>query len=116
MRMLTPASAAPGCRLVHDRPGCPRAEDLRARWHAARVRYLTRVIWGSGCRVAVEPVTAQAGTRPPEETARWEAGLLAVALVRRHRPGDDAAIAAVLAGITRSTPIIRRSRWTSSPP
>jgi hypothetical protein len=50
------------------------------------VRYLTQVIWGPG-------------TRPPEEIARWEAGLLAVP--RRWsaaiRPGDDAAIAAVLA-------------------
>jgi uncharacterized SAM-binding protein YcdF (DUF218 family) len=68
-------------------------------WHAARVQYLTQVIWGPGYRVAVEPVTGEASTRPPEEIARWEAGLLAAA--RRWfatiRPGDDAAIAAVLA-------------------
>jgi hypothetical protein len=68
-------------------------------WHAAQVRYLARVIWAPGYRVGVEPVTGQAGTRPPEEIARWEAGLLAVA--RRCfagiRAGDDAAIAAVLA-------------------
>jgi uncharacterized SAM-binding protein YcdF (DUF218 family) len=68
-------------------------------WHAARVRYLTHVIWGPGYRVAVEPVTGEAATRTPEEIARWEAGLLAVS--RRWfaaiRPGDDAAIANVLA-------------------
>jgi hypothetical protein len=49
--------------------------------------------------VAVEPVTGEALTRPPEEIACWEAGLLAVA--RRWlggiRPGDGAAVAAVLA-------------------
>lgn len=49
--------------------------------------------------MAVEPLTGEASTRPPEESARWEAGLLAVS--RRWfaaiRPGDDAAIAAVLA-------------------
>lgn len=68
-------------------------------WHAARVRYLARVIWGPGYQVTVEPLADEAGTRPPEEVARWEAGLLAVS--RRWfaavRPGDDAAIAAVLA-------------------
>lgn len=68
-------------------------------WHAARVRYLTRVIWGPGYRVAVEPVTGEADTRPPEEIACWEAGLLAVSRCwfAGIRPGDDAAIAAVLA-------------------
>jgi hypothetical protein len=49
--------------------------------------------------VAVEPVTGEASTWSPEEIAAWEAGLLAVS--RRWfaaiRPGDDAAIAAVLA-------------------
>jgi hypothetical protein len=57
------------------------------------------VIWGPGYRVAVEPVTGEAGIRPPEEIACWEAGLLAVAGCRFAgiRPGDDAAIAAVLA-------------------
>ena len=47
-----------------------------------------------------------------------EAGLLAVAWCwfAGIRPGDDAAIVAVLAGTTRSTLIIRRSRWTSSRP
>jgi len=68
-------------------------------WHATRVRYLAQVIWGPGYQVAVEPLAGEAGTRPPEEIARWEAGLLAVS--RRWfagvRPGDDAAIAAVLA-------------------
>jgi hypothetical protein len=66
---------------------------------AARVRYLTQVIWGPGYRVAVEPVTGEADTRPPEEIACWEAGLLAVAWCwfAGIRPGDDAAIAAVLA-------------------
>jgi uncharacterized SAM-binding protein YcdF (DUF218 family) len=68
-------------------------------WHAARVRYLTQVIWGPGYRVAVDRLAGEASTRPPEEIARWEAGLLAVS--RRWfaaiRPGDDAAIAAVLA-------------------
>jgi len=68
-------------------------------WHAERVRYLTQVIWGPGYRAAVDSLTGEASTRPPEEIARWEAGLLAVS--RRWfatvRPGDDAAIAAVLA-------------------
>jgi hypothetical protein len=44
-------------------------------------------------------VTGETGTRPPEEIACWEAGLLAVS--RRWfaaiGPGDDAAIGAVLA-------------------
>jgi hypothetical protein len=44
-------------------------------------------------------LAGEAGTRPPGEIARWEAGLLAVS--RRWfaavRPGDDTAIAAVLA-------------------
>jgi uncharacterized SAM-binding protein YcdF (DUF218 family) len=68
-------------------------------WHAARVRYLAQVIWGPGYQVAVEPLADETGTRPPQEIARWEAGLLAVS--RRWlagvRPGDDAAVAAVLA-------------------
>ena len=80
-------------------PGDRRVIVVTSGWHAARVRYLTQKIWGPGYRVAVEPVTGQAGTRPPQETARWEAGLLAVS--RRWfaavRPGDDAAIAALLA-------------------
>ena len=80
-------------------PGGQRVIVVTSDWHMARVRYLTQVIWGPGYRVAVEPVTGEALTRPPEETACWEAGLLAVA--RRWfagiRPGDAAAIAAVLA-------------------
>jgi len=68
-------------------------------WHAARVRYLAQVIWGPGYQVTVEPLTGEANMRPPEEIARWEAGLMAVS--RRWfaavRPGDDTAIAAVLA-------------------
>jgi uncharacterized SAM-binding protein YcdF (DUF218 family) len=68
-------------------------------WHAPRVRYLAQTIWGPGYLVAIEPVTGETGTRPREEIAIWEAGLLAVS--RRWfatiRPGDDAAIAAVLA-------------------
>lgn len=68
-------------------------------WHAARVRYLTDVIWGPGYLVAMDPLADEASARSPEEIARWEAGLLAVS--RRWfagiRPGDDAAVAAVLA-------------------
>jgi uncharacterized SAM-binding protein YcdF (DUF218 family) len=68
-------------------------------WHASRVRYLTQMIWGPGYVVAIEPVRGEQSTRPVEEVAVWEAGLLAVS--RRWfattRPGDDAAIAAVLA-------------------
>jgi DUF218 domain len=68
-------------------------------WHATRVGYLTQMIWGSSYRVTLEPLTGEAITRPPEEIARWEASWLAVS--RRWfatiRPGDDAAIAAVLA-------------------
>ena len=58
------------------------------------MRYLTHVIWGPGCRVAVELVTGDADTRPPEEIPCWEAGLLAVARCwfAGIRPGDDAAI------------------------
>lgn len=68
-------------------------------WHAPRVRYLTQTIWGPSYSVAIEPVTGEKSTRSREEIAIWEAGLLAVS--RRWfatiRPGDDAAIAAVLA-------------------
>jgi len=68
-------------------------------WHAARVRYLTQVIWGPGYRVALEPVTGEPSTRTPDEIARWETGLLAVSQrwFAGIRPGDDAAIAAALA-------------------
>jgi uncharacterized SAM-binding protein YcdF (DUF218 family) len=79
-------------------PGYQRVIVVTSGWHAARVRYLTQVIWGPGYRVAVDSLTGEASTRPPAEIARWEAGLLAVS--RRWfaaiRPGDDAAIAAVL--------------------
>jgi hypothetical protein len=80
-------------------PGGCRVIVVTSDWHATRVRYLTQVIWGPGYRVALEPVTGETSTRSPAEIARWEAGLLAVS---RHwfagiRPGDDAAIAAVLA-------------------
>ncbi len=82
-------------------PGGQRVIVVTSGWHAARVRYLTQVIWGPGYLVALEPVTGEASTRPPEEIASWEAGLLAVS--RRWfaaiRPGDDAAIAAVLARV-----------------
>ena len=68
-------------------------------WHAPRVRYLTQLIWGPSYTVAIEPVRGEQNTRPVEEIAIWEAGLLAVS--RRWfatiQPGDDAAIAAVLA-------------------
>jgi uncharacterized SAM-binding protein YcdF (DUF218 family) len=68
-------------------------------WHAPRVRYLTQLIWGPSYVVAIEPVRGEQSTRPVEEIALWEAGLLAVS--RRWfatiQPGDDAAIAAVLA-------------------
>jgi uncharacterized SAM-binding protein YcdF (DUF218 family) len=68
-------------------------------WHAPRVRYLAQTIWGPGYMVAIETVTGEKSTRPTEEIAIWEAGLLAMS--RRWfatvRPGDDAAIAAVLA-------------------
>jgi hypothetical protein len=42
----------------------------------------------------VESVTGEAETRPPEEIACWEAGLLAVARCwfAGIRPGDDAPI------------------------
>jgi len=82
-------------------PGGQRVIVVTSSWHAARVRYLTQVIWGPGHLVALEPVTGEASTRTPEEIASWEAGLLAVP--RRWfaavRPGDDAAIAAVLARV-----------------
>lgn len=80
-------------------PAGQRVIVVTSGWHAARVRYLTQVIWGPGYRVAVEPLAGETSTRPPEEIACWEAGLLAVS--RRWfaavRPGDDAAIAVVLA-------------------
>lgn len=68
-------------------------------WHAVRVRYLAQVIWGPGYQVTVEPLVGEPSTRLPEEIARWEAGLLAVAQrwFAAVRPGDDTAIAAVLA-------------------
>jgi uncharacterized SAM-binding protein YcdF (DUF218 family) len=68
-------------------------------WHVPRVRYLTRRIWGPGYGVAIEPATGEQSTRSPQEIALWEAGLLAVsrAWFASIRPGDDAAIAAVLA-------------------
>jgi hypothetical protein len=49
--------------------------------------------------VAIEPVRGEQNTRPVEEIAIWEAGLLAVSRrwFARIQPGDDAAIAAVLA-------------------
>ncbi len=82
--------------------GEPAGQDVTvvtSDWHAARVRYLAQVIWGPGYQVTVEPLADEMNTRPPEETARWEAGLLGVS--RRWfaavRPGDDTAIAAVLA-------------------
>ena len=71
----------------------------RARIGRARVLYLAQTIWGPSCNVAIEPVTGEKNTRPAEEIAIWEAGLLAVS--RRWfatvRPGDNDAIAAVLA-------------------
>lgn len=81
-------------------PPCGQAVTVvTSDWHAARVRYLTQVIWGPAYQVAVEPLADEASARPPGEIARWEAGLLAVS--RRWladvQPGDDAAIAAVLA-------------------
>jgi uncharacterized SAM-binding protein YcdF (DUF218 family) len=71
---------------------------VTASWHAPRVRYLAQTIWGPSFTVTIEPLTGEESTRPREEIAIWEAGLLAVS--RRWfatvRPGDDAAIAAVL--------------------
>jgi uncharacterized SAM-binding protein YcdF (DUF218 family) len=80
-------------------PGRQHVIVVTSSWHAARVRYLTQVIWGPGYRVAVQPVTGEGSTRPPQQIARWEAGLLAVSQrwFAAIRPGDDAAIAAVLA-------------------
>ncbi len=84
--------------LLHDR-GWHRVIVVTSDWHAPRVRYLAQTIWGPGYVVAIEPVTGEVSTRPPEDIALWEAGLLAVS--RRWfatiRPGDDTAIAAVLA-------------------
>ena len=78
---------------------CHRVIVVTSGWHAPRVHYLTQTIWGPGYHVAVEPVTGEHSTRPPEEIALWEEGLLAVS--RRWfagiRPGDDTAVGAVLA-------------------
>jgi hypothetical protein len=84
--------------LLHQH-GWHRVIVVTSGWHAPRVRYLTHLIWGPGYVVAIEPVRDEQSARPPEEIAVWEAGLLAVS---RHwfatiQPGDDAAIAAVLA-------------------
>ena len=69
-------------RLVHQadagrtRVASRHRGDLRLAC-AARA-YLTQTIWGPGYRVAIEPVTGERSTRPREEIAVWEAGLLAV--------------------------------------
>jgi uncharacterized SAM-binding protein YcdF (DUF218 family) len=84
-------------------------------WHSPRVRYLTQVISGPSYVVAIEPVRGERSTRPAEEIAIWEAGLLAVS--RRWfaavQPGDDAAIAAVLAREHPIYAIIHRRHWPS---
>jgi vancomycin permeability regulator SanA len=80
-------------------PAGQRVTVVTSEWHSARVRYLAQVIWGPGYQVVMELLAGETSTRSPEEIARWEAGLLAVS--RRWfaavRPGDDTAIAAVLA-------------------
>ena len=79
--------------------GWRRVIVVTSTWHAPRVRYLAQTIWGPSYTMAIEPVTREPSTRPPEEITTWEAGLLAVS--RRWfatiGPGDDTAIAAVLA-------------------
>lgn len=84
--------------LLHQH-GWHRVIVVTSGWHAPRVRYLTQMIWGPGYAVAIEPVRGEQGTRPPEEVALWEGGLLAVSRrwLATIQPGDDAAIAAVLA-------------------
>jgi uncharacterized SAM-binding protein YcdF (DUF218 family) len=95
--------------LLRDR-GWRQVIVVTSHWHAPRVRYLAQTIWGPGYHAVVEPVTGEHSTRPPEEIALWEDGLLAVS--RRWfagiRPGDDIAIGAVLA---REHPI-----YASHPP
>jgi uncharacterized SAM-binding protein YcdF (DUF218 family) len=84
--------------LLHQH-GWHRVIVVTSGWHAPRVRYLTQTIWGPSYVVAIEPVRGEQSTRPVEEIAIWEAGLLAVSRrwFARIQPGDDAAIAAVLA-------------------
>jgi DUF218 domain len=80
-------------------PGGQRVIVVTSGWHAARVRYLTHVIWGPGLPGGCGTCDRRNEHAAAEEIASWEAGLLAVS--RRWfaaiRPGDDAAIAAVLA-------------------
>lgn len=68
-------------------------------WHVARVLFLAEAIWGPEYRSVAEPIAGKDNGRPADEIALREAGLLAVS--RRWftgvQPGDDVAIAAVLA-------------------
>ncbi len=68
-------------------------------WHVARVQFLSATIWGPAYRPVVEPLPGADDGRPADEIALWEAGLLAVSRqwFADVQPGDDVAIAAVLA-------------------
>jgi hypothetical protein len=80
-------------------------------WHAARVRYLTQVIWGPGYRVAVDSLADQASTRPPEETARREAGLLCHGA--GSPPSAQAMTPRLLASWPRDHPVYADRRQTT---
>lgn len=98
-------------------PGGQRVIVATSDWHAARVRYLTQVMWGPGYRMVVEPVTGEAPRgrrrRPHAGRGCWRwrgAGSSASALVMTPRSLWS------WPGTTRPTPIIGRSCWTSSRP
>jgi uncharacterized SAM-binding protein YcdF (DUF218 family) len=79
--------------------GWRRVIVVTSAWHAARARFLAQVIWGPSFVVSIDALSGDQSTRPQDEIALWEAGLLAVS--RRWfagiGPGDDAAIADMLA-------------------
>jgi hypothetical protein len=95
---------------------CHRVIVVTSGWHAPRVHYLTQTIWGPGYHVAVEPVTGEHSTRPPEEIALWEEGCWRCPAA--GSPGSAQVMTPrsvrFWPGNTQSTPAIQRPRWPLS--